>query len=217
VALELAQRRSVVLAELRPGDSSLAGYFRPQRSVRTLEDVASSRAADVRSCLWPVHRGANLSVLFAPRAGEGWAALDPARGSEIMHESAQLSDAVIVDLPSGSSPFNRAVSRESDVLCLVTKRDPLSVESAKAILRHFEQNSALPQTLGVVVVNHAAVGLPLPLPEIESQLSIPMFGVIPPAPDLCLLASSKHEPAIHCDPGGVFARSLMNLAAALPL
>jgi Flp pilus assembly CpaE family ATPase len=69
--------------------------------------------------------------------------------------------------------------------------------------------------MGAVIVNRAPLSVSASLAEVEHQLGIPIFGVIPPAPDVCCAAQNAHVPLVEFDPESLAAGSLVALAERL--
>jgi hypothetical protein len=61
------------------------------------------------------------------------------------------------------------------------------------------------------VINRTALVSPIPITYIESELSVPIFGVIPPAPDLCAAAQKARIPLVKFDAESLVASSFRDL------
>ncbi len=213
----LAQRGSVILAEIRPAPGSLAYYFRPARTVRRLSDSlnqapASTGARSVESCLWSSATTPGLRVLFGPQTREEWREIDAGAAKAIVQSIAGSADYVVLDLPASMSPANRAVLEESDYLALVMEREPVCVEAAKSILGAIESWDAVPPMSGIAIVNRVPLASPLPIEDIEARLGLPILTVIPPAADLCLQSQKARVPIVQLDPESLAAESIVALA-----
>ena len=167
VAAALAGHRRVILAELHAELGSLPLYFQPHRSMRDIGDLlaAPDRAdqtplRELESCLWPVKNVPGLQVLYGARSQQNSAPLDSGNATGILALASEIADYVIVDLPASLSETNRAVLENSDCLALVVERDPISVQSAKLILSRVDSWKAGKLTIGAVILNRAALGLP---------------------------------------------------------
>jgi signal transduction histidine kinase len=57
----------------------------------------------------------------------------------------------------------------------------------------------------------AMLAAPAELSEVARSLGIPIMGVIPPAPDLCLRAHKAHVPVVTLDPESMLAESFVRL------
>jgi Flp pilus assembly CpaE family ATPase len=125
-----------------------------------------------------------------------------------------LADFIVVDLPISLSETNRAVLEDADVWALVVEQDPICVQAAKRILQAMDGLVATVLT-GVAVVNRAGLVAPMPMTSIQSELPVPIFGVIPPAPDLCAAAQNARSPLVKFDADSLAASSLRGLAKAI--
>lgn len=219
VAAALAATHDVALAELHARWGTLAALLHPRRMRRDLLDLLQRdpdvlKAADVEDCLWRCHDISRLRVLFSSERAEYWQALGAAHAKAIVSALAAAAERVVVDLPA-LCDASRAVLEISSTLGLVLERDPVCVQSAKTILQAIEAWNDMPRSIGAVIVNRAPLALPMPIHDIEMQLGIPAFGVIPPAPDLCIAAEEAHRPIISWDPDSLAAGSLAALAGML--
>ena len=61
-------------------------------------------------------------------------------------------------------------------------------------------------------MNRAALPLPIGLTEIESQLGCGIVGVIPPAPEDCLIANKSGTPLVLSEPDTLAAVALADIA-----
>jgi Flp pilus assembly CpaE family ATPase len=127
---------------------------------------------------------------------------------------ARLADFIVVDLPAALTEANRAVIQASDLLALVVERDPICVQAGKMIRQSIEAWNNAPE-MGAVIVNRAALNVSASIAEMELQLGIPIFGVIPPAPEVCYAAQNAHAPLVLFDPESLAAGSMTALAERL--
>jgi pilus assembly protein CpaE len=220
VAAVLAERSKVVLFELRPAFGTLAPYFRAIASTRNLSHLlramrGGSAAADVETFLWPCKNVPGLRVLFGPQTVAESGDIEPDFARTITQALAAAADYVVIDLPVSLSGANRSVIEKAKMLVLVTERDPVSVHAAKQMSLAIESLNASPEPPGTVIVNRTHLAVPMPLAEIEAQLTGAVLAVIPPDADLCLSAQNAHMPLVSVVPESLLASSLAALAAAL--
>jgi len=220
VASALAPWGKVILAELRPTFGTLSPYFHLRHLTGTLThllraDPGRITPVEIEAVLWPCKSIPGLNILFGPQTIEQCGEAAAPRCKAILKALAMLADYVVVDLPASLSEANRAVMQDSDRLVLVVERDPLCIESARPILETIRAWDDMPQSIGSVIVNRAAVAVPMDLSEIEMKLAIPTLAVIPPATDLCIAAQKAGEPLTLFDGDSLAARSLISLAEAL--
>ncbi len=220
LAALLARHGKTILAELRPGQGTLASGFRLRRKVRTLEDLeaipaATIAASDVEDCLWRCQQVSGLSILFGPSGLErnfDWTA----HVKQILGIAARIADYVVVDLPHCVSCINRSALRKTDCLLLVLERDELCLQAGKTMLAALELEKLLPHSTGAVVVTRFPLAAPSDLKAVEQELKIPLFGSLPPAADLCNRAFHAETPVVALDPESSLAASFAHLEEALP-
>jgi pilus assembly protein CpaE len=215
----LALRNKAIVAELRPTLGTLSQYLRPQNRTRNVTQLLAMEPAAIKkmqaaSCLWPYRTIPGLSFLFGPQAVEPCQEIGQAHAKAILAMLSGLADFVVVDLPSALSETNRAVIQSSDLLALVIERDPICIQAAGMILKAIELWNDAPQ-IGAIIVNRTPLPSSAPITEVETQLGIPIFGVIPPAADLCGAAQNARTPVVIFDAESLVASSISALADRL--
>ena len=202
----LARDHRVVLVELRSQFGTLRHHFLPRLPRRSLADLMTGPAgleiAQVESCLWQYPRLPALTVLFGP-PGIIQPGLSPAQVLPLLDAIAQLADYVVLDMPPSCSGANRTAIQQADLLALVLERDPICLPCAKALLEAF--GNVTPALAGLVVVNRVGLATPFDLSQAEAQFDIPIFGVIPPAPELCIASRQAFTPLVLFDPESMVA------------
>jgi pilus assembly protein CpaE len=215
----LARQNKAIVAELRPSLGTLSQFVRLQsqtRNITSLLNMEPAAIAEIQaaSCLWPYRPIPGLSLLFGPQSMEPCAPLGQAHAKAILAILARLADFIVVDLPSELSDTNRAVIQASDLLALVIERDAICLQAAKMILRAIELWSVAPQ-IGAIIVNRTPLASSASIAEIEIQLGIPIFGTIPPAPDVCSAAHNARTPLVAFDSESLVASSITALTERL--
>jgi pilus assembly protein CpaE len=215
----LARRNKTIVAELRPSLGTLSQFVRQQTHTRNITSLlnrepAAIEEAQAAACLWPYRPIPGLNLLFGPQTMEPGAALGQAHAKAILAILARLADFIVIDLPPELSDTNRAVIRASELLALVVERDPICVQAAKMILRAIESWSDAPQVVAIIV-NRTALASSASIADIEVQLGIPVFGVIPPAADVCNAAHNAHTPLVAFDSESLVGESITALAERL--
>jgi pilus assembly protein CpaE len=219
VGASLARKNKAIVAELRPTFGTLSQYFGPQCRTRNVTHLlnmepAAIAEAQTASCLWPYGAVPGLSFLFGPQAMEYCQELGLARAKAIFTALTGLADYVVVDLAATLSDTNRAVIQDSNLLALVVDKDPICIQSAKLMLQTIQSWNATPR-IGAVIVSREALSSSMLVSEIEAQLGLPIFGVIPPASDLCLAAQNARTPLVVFQAESLAAGSITALAERL--
>jgi Flp pilus assembly CpaE family ATPase len=217
VASVLAKSGSVILAELAPGFGILPQYFHPHPKARNITqllkmDPLAIGPGEAEECLWPAKSIPGLKILFGPLTAEQCREIGPGHARAIVRALEPLADFVVLDLPAALSEANREFLQDADVMVLVSERDLFSVEAGRRMLETILSWNAPAPTFGAVIVNRALLAVPPELVDIELRLAIPIFAVIPPAPDECVAAQKQGAPLALHDPSSMAALSLIALA-----
>ena len=220
VAAALAQTHSVILAEFHSMLGTLTHYCQPHRSSQDIghllkRDHGTIGTREVQACLWPCKDAPGLQLLFGPRDVKNLKTIGPEDARAVLAVLKTLADYVVVDLPVSLGKANRAVIEDADLLALVVERDAICVQSARQILHAMDHWKAAAVAMGAVIVNRAGLVSPLPMPDVEGGLSIPIFGSIPPAQDLCAAAQNAHIPLVVFDAESLAAISLYDLSKVI--
>jgi Flp pilus assembly CpaE family ATPase len=157
-----------------------------------------------------------LRVLAAPQNPEDFRELDVPHANAILDAAIRTSDLVIVDLPSTASAANREIIRKADLVAMVVEREPSSVASARAMLAMF-QAWGVRVPIGSVVVSRSAIPEAISAAEINSQLGLKKYGIIPPAPEIFYKCAVTLQPVISAHPAHPVGRALDELALFLLL
>ena len=220
VAAALAQNHSVILAELHPVLGTLTHYCQPHRSSQDIGHLLNTghgaiHTKEIEACLWPCKDAPGLQLLFGPRDVKNLKTIGPEDARAVLSVLNTLADYVVVDLPVSLSETNRAVIEDADLLALVVERDPICVQSARQILQAMDHWKAAAVAMGAVIVNRAGLVSPMPMPDVEAALSVPIFEAIPPAQDLCAAAQRAHIPLVVFDAESLPAISLCDLSKVI--
>jgi pilus assembly protein CpaE len=215
----LARRNKAIVAELRSTLGTLAQFFQAQSRTRNVSRLLNLEPAAIEemqaeSCLWPCRTIPGLSLLLSPQTMEPCQEIGHAHAKAILATLGRMADFIVIDLPAGLSETNRAVVQASDLLALVIEKDPISVQAAKMVLQAIESWGDAPQ-IGAIVVNRASLNSSASIAELEIQLGVPVLGVVPPAPDVCLAAQRARTPLVALDPESLVAGSITALAERL--
>jgi pilus assembly protein CpaE len=214
VAASLTAMGSVILAELRPTFGTVQSVLYPGQGVRGLAQMLEGgpTPSKTSALLWPAPSLPGLRVLFGPQTPEECREIDPAQVGPILRHLAAEADFVVLDLPVGLSPANRSIVAASHHLALVLRPVAACVRLAKLTLNGLKTGQHFPSSIGSVVVKPAADNTFVPLVEIDDALGIPIFKVIPPAPELYAQSERARIPMVQCDPESLLAESFAALA-----
>lgn len=207
--------KKVIAAEMLP---SFGFAFQLKRSrtaglAELLElgtENLDSRALEKRLTLLPF----GFQVLFGTGA-EGRADIPPQQMERLLDTLTELADLTLVDLPAHVEEAHRAILEASDFVALVLEPDPLCVEYAQRALTLLEQYGVNPASVGLVVVNRAALANSLRPRDLRDRLRCELVGSIPSSGEGCLMAVNAGKPLVSLQPDSRYATVLRTLAENL--
>lgn len=210
LAAALTAQGSVILAEVRSSFGTLHSHFRPGRLVRGLTSLRADRPSV--SALWPAPNIPGLRILFAPQTMADCRELDPAEAVSILYWMGSQADFLVTDLPVSFTEANRAILGASHYLTMVVEPLPHCLRLARMTLDGIQGWERTPASVGAVVVRRSAESGAFPVADIDAELGVPVTGVLPPAPELCIRAERTSSTLIQCDPESLIAESVMTLS-----
>ncbi len=203
VAASLAQKGcSTIALELRPNRGTFGDLLKHSAVVNlasllhaSTEDPAEK---DVSASL--VRFPTGLKVLFGPQAVEEYGDPEIPRVQAILHHLTSLADYLLIDLPCSAFAPSRVAASQSDLVCLVTDRDPVTVECAAALALELRAWGVAGTSTGLILVNRSASTLALSADQIGSRLGFAILGGLTSAPEICGRAAHLGLPFVLSDP-----------------
>jgi Flp pilus assembly CpaE family ATPase len=157
-----------------------------------------------------------LRVLAAPQNPEEYRELRVDQARAITDAAIRTSDLVIMDLPSAATEVNRDILTKADLVAMVIEREPSAIASARAMMALFQAwHVRVP--IGSVVISRVNIPEAMSAAEINSQLGLKKYGVIPAAPELFHKCAVTLQPVILAHPAHPVGRALDELALFLLL
>jgi len=207
------QNRSTIAIELKPdyGTFSFQLKHTPAANLSSLCALGAERidaaAAGGALCSFPL----GLRVLFGPQKPEEFGEIDPRAAEAVIKTLSQMAERVVIDLPAVTSPMTQAVVRQCDLVAMVLERDPVSVNATRMFLQVLHSWGISQLVVGAIIVNRVMALTPLPISDITSQLGCTIFGVIPPAIELCVRANQAGSPVVFLEPESTLAGVMIGL------
>lgn len=157
-----------------------------------------------------------LRVLAAPQYPENFGAIRGDQAGAIVDAAVRTSDVVLVDLPCNASEANREVLCKADLVALVIEREPSSIAAARVLLTMFN-SWQVRVPIGSVVVARVNTPDAMMAAEINNQLGLKKYGIVPAAPDLFHKCAVSLQPVVAAHPAHPVGRALDELALFLLL
>jgi len=218
VAAALSEKgASVVLADLRPylGTVCLTLKLRPHYDLSELLEMDPAEVTERAVASRLVTYTEGLKILASPQSFDAYGEISGEHVEALLEVLEGMAEYVILDLPTQPSGANQAAVKRSRFAALVTEPEPTSVACAGTVLSLLRGWGISGELTGLVVVNRTHYTLPMTRPQIESQVSSQIMGIVPPAPEACQAAVHKGAPLILTHPEHIASEALKELAERL--
>jgi len=209
--------KSVVVVELRPYPGTFAAQLDAE-PVQDLSDICALEPSEItpdalRKGLFTLPSG--LRVLFGPRGGADPLAPPVEVVGALIDTLDRMFDHVVLDLPPMPSELSRAALQEAWRVALVTEPEPTSVHSGRLKLGLLRSWGITGQFIGALVVNRVALPTGFNIEAVREGLGCPVLGVVPPAPEDCMVALQAGTPVVLLRPESVISVRLNELTDAI--
>lgn len=218
VAASLAQRESTILADFRPGQSTLGLALGAARSTGMANLLSrppgelSARAVENEL----VHHASGLRLLLSSaRPKETQMNVSPDTAAAIVEHLRALARYVLLDLGAGLSRLTVRLLDELDHLTLAVEPNRIALALAGEVINEIDQHGFQRARVSVVLVNRTQSGLQVPWQEAEKMLEHEMTAIISPMPELAFQADEVTTPLILLQPNSIAATQYSKLAEAL--
>ena len=218
VAAVLArQGKSTIALEMKPdlGLFSFQLNHSPAVNLRSLTSLPAGRidAVEVGKALCSFPQG--LRVLFGPQRPDEFGDVDAATAEAVVQTVSRMAEYTVIDLPSLAFGMSQAAIRQCHFVSMVLERDSMSAYAAKNLAEVLHSWGISQQITGAIVVSRTMSYTPTPINDIASQLGCPIFGVVPPAVELCARASNVGTPIVFLEPESTYSNTLTELTLRL--
>ena len=198
-ALALAlQKKNVIAVELHPSYGTFSQQLNqsPNETIRDLLhlDPKEITMRDINMKLYNSPLG--IRVLFGPQKVSDFKPIGEDHALAIIKILGQLADYMIIDLPSYPTLASCVVTKHCSFVGLVVEKEPGSVISARVTKELLKSWGVSGGILGSIIVNKTSYSNPMKLPDIRSNIGCEIMGVVPPAPEACLMALQMGAPLI---------------------
>lgn len=155
-----------------------------------------------------------VRVLAGPQSAADYGDIGAEHAQAIVDAAMRTSDVVVVDLPCNASAANRRVLCSADAVAMVIERHPSAIASARALLSmiHAWQVAA---PIGSIIVSRGSVPESMSVADINAQLGLKKYGVIPAAEELFFKSAVTLTPVVTGHPAHPAGRALGEIATVL--
>jgi DNA-binding response OmpR family regulator len=217
IAAIFQKKEQTVLADIRPGQGSMAIYLKSARATG-MANLLSRAPSDINARTVEAELTAhpsNLKLLTcSTRPREMGLAVNPDTASAILKQLRGISARTVVDLGVGLTPLNVRLMKEADQTVVVTEPTRFSISMAKDMLKEIETMGIGQARANTVVVSRAQSALQVPWAEAEKDLG-QLLGAIGHATDLAIEAAEAGFPIVLSQPTSAPAAQLAKLSEQL--
>jgi DNA-binding response OmpR family regulator len=208
----------VVLAELRPGQGTLALDL-GVRDPRALIELLQASSADltrqkVREALFAHSTG--LRILFGSTQPKDAALLAGIPAFEaLVNRLIYLAPYLVLDLGPGLPRLTQNLVKACSQLVVVVEPVPHSVEHCKALIADLVELGVDLSKIQPVVVNRIRSDTQMNWTQVQEQLNIPVPAAVTPAPELIYAATRLKTSVVAHRPDAGTTQQFARLAAHL--
>jgi pilus assembly protein CpaE len=217
VAIGLQSRgQEVILAELNPGRGTVAldlGIPSPlglgHLLARALKDI-HLRSVDAELITHKTGLRLLLSS-YRPRDTDMEQAVPQMEA--IVRNLTVMCTTLMIDLGSGIRPHVKPVLQLCDRVLLVVEPVFPAPSIARALIDELHGSGISKSKMSLVLVLRERTSLQIPWRQVESDLALPLAGIITPSPEQAHQASQGGMPIVTMQPDSLMADQLQKLAA----
>jgi CheY-like chemotaxis protein len=209
-----ASQADVILAELTPGQGSLAlalGISKESALANLLSKPASeiTRSA-VREQLDKHETGFN--VLVASHHPRDFHLINQISQYEnLVARLATLGRFIVLDMGMGLPPFVQRLLPLIHELIVLVEGVPNTIAHTRALIEDLVEFGTSKNHIAAVLNNRVRSESSMPWAEVQEQLGHPIAATLTPAPELFAQASRLNTPAVICQPESLTAQQVNKL------
>ena len=219
VALALVAPESpAAVVEMRPYMGTVAQQLGVAASLNIepllpCQDPGDINSRTLSKCL--THHPTGLQLLLAPPNFNDQHEIAAQQAEEMLKALAIMAEYVIVDFPCQPTRAVRAGLHCCNFVVLVVELEATCLVSAQAMLEEFNSWGIGGNFVGAVLLHRRAGGSSITVGYARTHLSCRIIGVIPPEPDLSMIALKAGLPLVLSHPESTAAVALTELATRL--
>jgi DNA-binding response OmpR family regulator len=215
IALHTKIRQQVIVAELRPGEGSMAldlGLTPGDGLSRLLElDPAGLSLEEVEAAL--VQHGSGIRLLLSSYLPKDTQYRGMANEFlAIAQELPNIANYVLLDLGVGIHQITEKVLNTCDVLIVALEPFPNTVIRTKILIDELASRGFNQERLHTVLINRARTDIQLTWNQVKEQLKSPIAVAFTPVPELAYQAAKKNIPIVIQQPDSLVSQQFSKLA-----
>ena len=217
VGVSLAHlNQDVIVADLNPGCGSIGldlGFENPQGLGRLLSrSLKDIHLRSVEAELVSHKTGVRL-LLAACRPKDSDLAQAVPQMEAVVRNLAVMCTTLLLDLGTGVRPYVRPILQLCDRVLLIVEPVHPTDTIARALMEDLQSSGIGRSKMALVLVTRERTSLQIPWRQIETDLGLPLAGIISPAPEQAHQASQGGTPLVILSPDSLVSDQIHKLAA----
>ena len=215
IALRSRSKKDVIVAELRPGEGSIAldlGYLHPEGLDRLLQRKASEiTVKDVETELI-THKSEVRFLLATYQPGDAKHLTAADKFETIARHLSYLAKIIVLDLGPAIPPTTEKVLPLCDEVIVVMEPNPQAVMRTQILMDELTAKGFGEGRLNAILYNRQRSEMQLTLTVVQQQFKHPIAVVFTPAPELVYQSSKSNTPLIMQHPDNLTSQQFTKLA-----
>ena len=207
--------QDVIVADLNPGCGSIGldlGFANPQGLghllSRSLKDI---HLRSVEAELVAHKTGVRL-LLAACRPKDSDLAQAVPQMEAVVRNLAVMCTTLLLDLGTGIRPYVKPILQLCDRVLLIVEPVHPTDTIARALIEDLQSSGIVRGKMALVLVTRERTSLQIPWRQIETDLGLPLAGIISPAPEQAHQASQGGTPLVILSPDSLVTDQIHKLA-----
>jgi pilus assembly protein CpaE len=215
VSLQMRAQRSVTVAELRPGEGTLAfdlGYLQADGLTRLLtKKISEITASDVENEL--ILHKSDVKVLMASfRPADVKLNLNADKIEAIARHLMYTSQYVVLDLGPGISASTEKILEICNEVLIPLEPWPIIVQRTQLLVDELTGRGFGESRLNTIMYNRTRTELQMSLSTVQQTFKHPISVVFTPAPEIAYQASRSNTPMVIQQPDNLTVQQFFKLA-----
>jgi CheY-like chemotaxis protein/MinD-like ATPase involved in chromosome partitioning or flagellar assembly len=217
-ALFTRTARNVILAELTPGQGTLAMDLGAS-SPRALNELLAGKPEEITgeavgSRLAPHDSGLHL-LLASENPRDVGLSSNTAQYEALFRRLAGLAEFAVLDLGSGLPAFAAKLLPQCDERIVVTEANSNTLAHTRILLEEIAALGVAPADITIVLNNRMRFETQIPWAEAQEKLGHAIDATLTPAPEMFVAAARRHTAGVLAMPENVTSQQILKLADQL--
>jgi len=215
ISLQARSKKDVIVAELRPGEGSMAldlGYLNPEGFSRLLQKSPESITQQAIEGELFLHKSGVRLLLssYDPINGKYIAAVD--NFEAITRYLAYMAAYVVIDLGSGITPLIDRVLTHCDEIIVVLEPIPNTITRTLKLVDELTKRGFGEGRINTVLYNRQRTEMQYSLAQVQMEYQHPISIVFTAAPELTYQCSKANVPLVIQHPDNLTSQQFAKLA-----